>query len=756
MYRKRTLVVTGVVQGIGFRPFCARLARDVGLSGSVANTSRGVQIEIVGTREQLDVYEARVFTDAPALAHIQDISRPGADSFVRTMPTDFVILPSRSDRENTVLIPPDIATCEDCLREMKDQRDRRCGYPFINCTNCGPRFSIIRELPYDRPLTTMSEFALCPLCQNEYESQDDRRFHAQPVACPVCGPHVSLVAGGRVLAERAEAVNSTVEHLLQGGIVGIKGLGGFHIACLPEDAPLASLRDRKKRPHKPFAVMARDMQTARTIVHIHPEAEQMMISSRSPIVICPRKNEGALSDLISPGHDTVGVMLPYTPLHHLILERIPLLVMTSANFSESPIISSNMEAQEELAGIVDCLLVHDRKIQNRIDDSVVAFAGRKPILLRRARGFVPHPILASRKLPRILASGPEMKSTFALSVGSSVIPSQYLGDLKRLETAVYFEKTLRHFLHLFKFEPELVVKDMHPQYVSGFIIDKVLSQTTETLKAQHHHAHMASCLLEKGFEGPAIGLILDGTGYGTDGTIWGGEILFGDCRSFRRAGRLRPAPLLGGEKSVVEPWRHALSLLIQTRGKEEGIEKSLCLWPGNARKARHVAESSVGAPLTSSCGRLFDAVAALSGIRERVTYDGQAAMELESLAAGSGRLEAPFEIHQDGDVYEIDWRPAVDWIIKNLDMLGPREIAGAFHLGLAESLAEACRKVSRDCGVKKVMLSGGVWQNRRLLSLSVSALRRRNLEPFWHTSLSPNDEAVSVGQIAIGAAHLRG
>ncbi|MFP4482965.1 MAG: carbamoyltransferase HypF, partial [Thermovirgaceae bacterium] len=532
MYKKRRLTVTGVVQGIGFRPFCVRLANEISLFGSVSNTSSGVRIEIVGTKEQLDEYESRLFTDAPPLASIQDVSRLGADKKVEVCPDRFVIEPSESEQENTVLIPPDIAVCGDCLKEMADSSDRRFRYPFINCTNCGPRYSIVRELPYDRPKTTMSEFCMCALCEEEYKDPGDRRFHAQPVACPDCGPHVWLVESksSATVARKEEAIDSAVKYLLAGRLLAIKGLGGFHIACLPEDQPVSLLRERKKRPDKPLAIMVRDMETAEKVVHTSPEVYQMMSSPRTPIVICPQKKGANMSGLLAPGQDTLGVMLPYTPLHHLIMERIPMLVMTSANFSESPILATNEEALKDLSGIVDFLLLHDRKIENRIDDSVVTFADKGQILLRRARGFVPHPVIASGKLPPVLACGPEMKSTFALSLGKSVIASQYLGDLKRLETALYYEKTLRHFLDLFRFTPQLVVKDMHPQYVSGFIADKVLQGKKESLKVQHHHAHMASCLLEKAVEGPVMGLILDGTGYGTDGSIWGGEILFGDCR----------------------------------------------------------------------------------------------------------------------------------------------------------------------------------------------------------------------------------
>ncbi|MFP4481279.1 MAG: carbamoyltransferase HypF, partial [Thermovirgaceae bacterium] len=558
------------------------------------------------------------------------------------------------------------------------------------------------------------------------------------------------------IAIREEAIDIAVKLLLEGRILAVKGLGGFHIACLPEDGPVALLRERKKRPHKPFAVMVRDMETAQSVVCTSPEAERMMCSPRSPIVICPKKEGENVSGLLAPGQDTLGVMLPYTPLHHLLMEHIPILVMTSANFSESPILATNEEALRDLANLVDYLLLHDRRIQNRIDDSVVTFAGKKQILLRRARGFVPHPVVAAKKLSPVLACGPEMKSTFALSLGKSVIASQYLGDLKRLETALYYENTLRHFLDLFRFSPRLVVKDMHPQYVSGYIADRVLGEGIESLKVQHHHAHMASCLLEKGLEGPVIGLILDGTGYGTDGSIWGGEILFGDCRFFKRAGHLRQAPLPGGEKAIKEPWRYALSLLIETFGKDEAIEKAFRLWPAYGAIIPAVAESSKESPVSSSCGRLFDAIAALSGVRSRITYDGQAAMELEACAEGDGGKSVPFHVLHEDDGYIVDWRPAVSWILANLEEIGPHEVAGAFHVGLAEALAEACLNVSGKYGVQKVVLSGGVWQNRRLLSLAVAALRGKNLEPLWHSSLSPNDEAVSVGQIAVGAAYLKG
>jgi hydrogenase maturation protein HypF len=753
MQRHVTIIVSGIVQGIGFRPFCSRLAGEIGLGGSVRNTAEGVLIDLFGSPEGVLSYIQRLQTDCPALGHIQSIEiledEPSEKPFCNT----FEILQSGQPGENLTLIPPDIATCEDCLSEIKDPGDRRFRYPFTNCTNCGPRFSIIEALPYDRPLTAMSGFPMCSSCMREYSDPSDRRYHAQPVACETCGPSVSLLLPDRTVEIKGDkAIRECVALLKRGSIGAIKGLGGFHIACLPEDAVLLELRKRKRRPHKPFALMIRDEGVAEGIVCLTSFSRLLLNSPRRPIVICPRKPGASISGHVAPEQDSLGVMLPYTPLHHLVMEEVPVLIMTSANLSDEPVISDNQEALEKLGNIADFFLMHDRPISMKIDDSVVAPAGKTPVIIRRARGYVPHPILTKRKMPQILAAGAEMKSTFSLTRDQIIYSSQYLGDLKQLDTAVYYEKTLDHFLKLFGLRPKLLAADLHPSYACTAIAGKVMGGPDDTLLVQHHHAHMAACLAENGFDGPAIGIILDGTGLGPDRKVWGGEFLLGDFRSFTRAGHFREAPLPGGDRAVLEPWRFALALLSSTYGSVEAEDLANKLWPDLQEKIKPVLATLDRSPVTTSSGRLFDAVSALTGIREVVTYDGQAAMELESASKGSGII-TPFRIDTAKDPLVLDWGPAIRWIVEEGLPMGRGRVAAAFHLGLAVALTDIAMEISERHGIRTVVLSGGVWQNRRLLSLTLPLLRKRGLKPLVHRSLAPNDECISIGQAAIAASH---
>ena len=756
MKRHLTATATGIIQGIGFRPFCKRLAEDVGVSGSVRNTPNGVSLDLYGPRSSIDLFLDRLRRDCPTLGHIQSITVINDQSEPELHPDSFEILESCEGEGISALIPPDIATCEDCLAEMRDPKDRRYGYPFINCTACGPRFSIISAVPYDRCMTSMSSFPLCGLCREEYYSPANRRFHAQPVACRDCGPQLALLDGnGVAMSWEKEALDDCVSHISKGAIAAVKGLGGFHLACLARDGQVAKLRNRKNRPHKPFALMVRDLETAEKIVYLTKPARVLLESACRPIVICPKKKNEIVSDLVAPMQDCVGIMLPYTPLHHLILEKLPVLVMTSANVSDAPLVSENAEALKTLFGIADFFLLHDRDIIMKIDDSVVAMAGKRPILMRRGRGFVPQPIAFHRDMPQILAAGAEMKSTFSLAVGRNIIVSQYLGDLKEMPSAIFYDRALRHFLSLFGMRPRLLAADLHPSFPCTAIARKIMGEPEDVLLVQHHHAHMAACLAENGHRGPAIGIILDGTGLGIDRTVWGGEFLVGDLTSFVRKGRFRRAALPGGDRSVLEPWRFALSLLANTFGMSRASEEAHILWPEMHSKIGPVLSSLEKSPVTTSCGRLFDAVSALLGIIVKVSYDGQAAMELESSARG-GIAIAPFGISNEGGEMVLDWRPAIRWIIEESVFLGKGRASAAFHFGLAEAISNIALEISKDTGLKVAALSGGVWQNRRLSSITISMLKKRGLQPLFHTSLSPNDECVSVGQAVIAAEHWKG
>lgn len=750
------LLVTGVVQGVGFRPFCARLALDLDLRGSVKNTSDGVFIRLQGDVAAVDLYRQRLQEECPAIAFIQSVDVRESRSLASgELEGNFVIERSQRLSEQKVLIPPDIATCPDCIREMEDPGDPRFGYPFINCTNCGPRYSIVKELPYDRSGTTMSCFPMCDRCASEYKAPEDRRFHAQPNACPDCGPRLWLTdSKGNCLGEGNQALEACIGFLKEGRVMAIKGLGGFHLACDPfNDAAVEVLRRRKKRPHKPFALMVRDLGEARRVAAVREEAAELMVSPRAPIVICPARKDGGLSPKVAPGQNSLGIMLPYTPLHHLLLQRLSVLIMTSANLTDEPLVSGNREALRELAGFADFFLFHDRDINMKIDDSVVSFSGTTPIMIRRARGYVPQPFILSRKVPSILAAGAEMKVTFSVTHDHYLFPSQYLGDLKEMKSFQYYGQCLRHFLGLYDIRPRFLVKDQHPQYLSGAVASRAAGPFEDVLQVQHHHAHMAACLLENQQEERAVGLILDGTGYGTDGTIWGGEILVGDALHVERAGYLFQARLPGGERAIEEPWRFALALLCESLDTKDALGAARRIWPSHAGSLEALVATLESAPLTSSAGRLFDGVSALLGIREKVTFDGQAAMELEARAAGAG-VPLPFHVFRDGEGrWVVDWRPAVRCLLELRESASPGELAAAFHLGLARTLTDVAFRVSEARGIPAVALSGGVWQNRRLLALTLAELRRSGRIPLVHKRVSPNDECISVGQAYIGSLH---
>ncbi len=745
------LLVTGIVQGVGFRPFCARLARRLHLAGWVRNTSQGVAILLEGPEGALSTYRGALLTEAPPLARVRTL-RDLPPETTPLEPEVFSILPSQSRERTEVLIPPDLTCCPACLRELRDPADRRYRYPFLNCTDCGPRYSLIRELPYDRPGTTMACFPQCEDCEGEYRDPTHRRFHAQPNACPACGPRVWLAdREGHVLAREDEAIRQAREALTGGRILALKGLGGFHLACDPtRDAPVALLRERKRRPHKPFAVLVPDLEAAGRLVRLTLTSRDLLASPRGPIVLCPVREDGPLSPLVAPGQDTLGVFLPTTPLHHLVAEGFPALLMTSGNRGEEPLAAGNREALATLRDFADRFLLHDRDIHNPVDDSVVAPAGRRTILLRRSRGYVPEPLFLPRSGPSVFAAGAELKGAFALTAGEALFPGPYLGDLKQASVARRYKESAEKFLHLFRARPERTACDLHPLYVSTRLV-RELFPDREPRKIQHHHAHLAALLADRELDEPLLGWVLDGTGYGEDGTVWGGELLFRDGGTFRRLGHLRAAPLPGGDRSVREPWRFAASLLRETFGEREGTARGETFFPSRGALLRLLPPvlRAPETPRTTSCGRLFDGVAALLGLREIVSYDGQAAMELEACARGAGKLPFLGEVREDRWV--LDWRPAVEALAGRREGEGAPALAAAFHGGLAEALGDGARWAAKRTGGSRVGLTGGCFQNRRLLSLTCAALVRRGLEPVTHLRLSCNDEAVAAGQAWIVA-----
>ena len=755
---RKVLLVKGIVQGVGFRPFCVKLAKDLKLGGSVQNNSSGVLIELRGSHENIQEFVRKLLEEAPPLAMIQNVEVVSEEKAPVGPPGDFTIKASEKQEMQLVLIPPDIATCDDCLREMRDPKDKRYRYPFINCTNCGPRYTIIRELPYDRAKTTMACFPMCDDCSSEYSDVTNRRYHAQPNACPKCGPTLWLCdARGNRMALNDEAIALAKEHLKTGHILAVKGIGGYHLACDPKnDEAIRTLRIRKKRPDKPFALMAKDLKAAEKVVLLNDKARNLLTSPRRPIVVCP-KAKGCgflLSDYVAPNIDTYGVMLPYTPIQHLLLEDedLDLLIMTSANLSDEPLVAGNREALKKLSFIADYYLMHDRDIYIKIDDSVIAMAGKIPIFTRRARGYVPQPYISNDVLPPIFGAGGEMKSTFSVSHDHYIFTSQYLGDLKEVASIALYEHVMDMFLSLYEISPLYLVHDKHPLYLSTNIAKKKLPELKDCLAVQHHHAHLAACLWDNNFHGEAIGLILDGTGFGDDGNIWGGEILVGNAKSFIRWGHLLEAPLPGGDKAVLEPWRFALSVLLKTFGQDRSMELAGKFWPDRKKTSEALIKNMDIYVKTSSAGRLFDAAASLLGLRDVISYDAQAAIEMEALA--KGKACAPFRLEHENSQIVLDWRTAIEWLVIELMHGGRKEqLAAGFHDGFAVMLAETCKAVSSETGIRHVALSGGVWQNKRLLSITCALLKRAGLKPLIHKNTSPNDECISLGQIAIGIAH---
>jgi len=736
--------VEGVVQGVGFRPFVHRLAADLAVSGFVRNDSRGVEIEAEGGADIIDRFVELLSTDAPSLASVEmvraaDIAVCGTSGF--TIAASVAGAPA-------ALVAQDAATCEDCLAELFDPDDRRFRYPFINCTNCGPRFTIVRGVPYDRPFTTMAGFAMCGTCRAEYDDPDDRRFHAQPNACPECGP-LARMSGERRLFGGPDAVGEAAALLRAGAILAIKGIGGYHLACRAADAEaVGRLRSRKHREDKPFALMALDVAAARRLVALGDEELALLSSPARPVVLAERLADADVASAVAPDARELGVMLPYSPLHHLLLaDAGSTLVLTSGNVSDEPIAYRDDDALARLQPIADAFLLHDRPIHMRTDDSVARVVRGRPMVLRRSRGLVP----ASMPLPLgcaapVLACGAELKSTFCLAKGSRAWVGHHIGDLQNAETLESFRDGITHFERLFDVAPEVVAHDLHPDYLSTSYA--LARQGVELVGVQHHHAHLAACLAEHGVTELAVGAIYDGAGYGTDGTVWGGEILVGDLRSAERAGHLAPVRLPGGDRAAREPWRMACSWLVAAQGAEAGLPATLRSqvsgdsWEAVAR----LVETGFAAPETTSMGRLFDAVAALCGVRAFATYEGQAAIELEAIADTADR--ASYDLSPD-----LDARPLVLAILADLRVGTSAAIVSArFHRAVARATAEACAAAASRAGLDLVVLSGGVFQNRLLLTWTAERLDALGLKLLVAERLPVNDGAIAYGQAAVAAA----
>ncbi|MEQ1883778.1 MAG: carbamoyltransferase HypF [Bryobacteraceae bacterium] len=734
---RRRLLVQGIVQGVGFRPWVHQLAHAHGLSGYVLNSTEGVTIEIEGPEESQRSFLAEFHSQPPPLAEINDVLE---DVLERVGYRDFVIRESTPAAGAFVLIPPDVATCAECTADLRDPTNRRYGYPFTNCTHCGPRYTIIQDIPYDRRFTTMSEFRMCAACDAEYHDPSSRRFHAQPNACPVCGPWVELWDRKDKLSDRGEAIAQTKELLAAGHIFAIKGLGGFHLACLASsDAVVGSLRERKRRSDKPFAVMVRDLAAAERHCELTDADRAALTSIHRPIVLLQGRNSGGLSPRVAPGMRQVGVMLPYTPLHHLLFDgaEFDALVMTSGNLSEEPIACRNEEVAGRLHPLADFFLLHNRTIQTRADDSVVRTFEGRAIPFRRSRGYAPQPVNLGFPVEQVLACGGELKNVLCVTKEHYAVLSQHIGDLENLETLHVFEQTLDHMKRFFRVNPVAVGYDLHPHYLSTRFA--LALEGVEKIGVQHHHAHIGACMAENHLDGSVIGVALDGTGFGTDGKIWGGEFLVCDYAQFERRYHFRYVPLAGGDTGVRQLWRSGLAY-----AQDAGLSLEFVVDAKSLGVVQKMIAQGVNTIETSSCGRLFDAVASILGVRMEANYEGQGAMELEALSAVVHDSSAyPFDF--DGGA--IDFRNTI--LALSRDRHDPGLAGRRFHNTIAVAVAEACGKLRRETGLQRVCLSGGTFQNMLLLGETVNLLKRSGFVVYQHTQVPPNDGGLSLGQAMI-------
>ena len=757
--RRARARVTGVVQGVGFRPYVYRLAGELGLNGFVLNDTAGVLLEVEGGADAIESFMARLAMQAPPLAVVDEVS--WSPCAVLGAP-GFAICESAGGGVAQAPVSVDSATCADCLHELNDPGDRRYRYPFINCTHCGPRFTIVHGVPYDRPLTAMAGFAMCPECQTEYDDPGDRRFHAQPNACPVCGPSVTLHPGSG--SGTSDPLAGAAHALAAGEILAIKGIGGYHLACRADEAAVvARLRARKHREEKPFALMVADVAAAEALVWLGETERELLESLARPIVLAARRADAHVADAVAPGAPELGVMLPYSPLHELLLGDlaplgVPTLVLTSGNVSDEPIAYDDEDARERLGPIADRFLVHDRPIVTRTDDSVVRVARGRPLMLRRSRGYVPGALRLPGGTPRhVLGAGAELKHTFCLAKGERAWVSHHIGDLRNYETLRSFRDGVAHFKALFDVAPEVVAHDLHPEYLSTKEAED--REGVELIGVQHHHAHLAACLAEHGQSGPAIGAIFDGSGYGTDATVWGGEFLLGDLASFARVGSLAPARLPGGERAIRQPWRMAAAWLSLAGDGAPALPPALrgiVDEPAWAAVCELVSRG-LQAPVTTSMGRLFDAVAALCGVRPAITYEGQAAIEFEAACAAHDRAGAyPLPLVAGGPGFVLDPRETVRDVCADLGAgVAVGVIAARFHAAVAAGTVAACARACAEAGLDTVVLSGGVFANRRLLEAVLDGLSALGLRVLVPHALPCGDGGIAFGQVAVAAARLR-
>jgi hydrogenase maturation protein HypF len=748
----RRIAVRGVVQGVGFRPWIWKLAREKGITGRVANDSRGVTIEAFGEKPALESLLTGMRSSPPPAAEIRDLTWEP----IPAEPVEgFTIVESRRTEDLVVSIPPDLATCDDCRAEVFDPADRRYRYPFTNCTNCGPRFTIVREVPYDRPGTTMAPFPMCDACRREYDDPADRRFHAQPNACPACGPRLTAVSPEGAPLPWPDPLSGAGTLLRRGGILAVKGLGGFHLACdATSPRAVTELRRRKRREEKPLAVMVRSIEEAGRLARIGPEERKVLLSAERPIVLVPRRGEGGLAPEVAPRNPLVGLMLPYTPLHHLLLaEADRPLVMTSGNLSEEPIACGNGEALARLGSIADALLLHDREIESRCDDSVVGIVAGEPVTFRRSRGHVPHPVLLDLRFPEpVLACGAHLKNTFCIGVGDLAYLGPHIGDLENLETLDAFEKAVARMEEFLRVSPRVVAHDLHPDYVSTLYAEGRAG--ARRVAVQHHHAHVASAMAEHALPGPVYGFAWDGTGWGTDGTAWGGELLLASYNGYERLGTFRPIPLAGGETAIREVWRLAFALLREAFPEGAPLDRFPLFDRVPRERLRVVGrmlDGGISTPLARGVGRYFDAFGALLLERPVARHEGQVAMEWNLVADVAEKGAYPFRLDTSTDPPEIDLRPCVRSAVEDFLSGAPAAAVSArFHGTLARAAAGLLRQAESGRAAYPVVLSGGCFQNSLLTERVLSALEGRTV--YRHRRVPPGDGGLALGQAAVAAA----
>jgi hydrogenase maturation protein HypF len=754
--KRARYLFTGIVQGVGFRPFIYRLAVSHGLPGFVQNRPDGVLVEVQGTASAIESFYSSVGKELPPLANITSVA---SSEITVTGDTEFKIIISDNEGQGDVHIAPDSAACADCLKELFDPADRRFRYPFINCTNCGPRLTIINDIPYDRVHTSMACFPLCPKCRAEYENPANRRFHAEPNACPSCGPKLELRDAEGKIIPCDDPLEKAIELISAGNVLAIKGLGGFHLCVdATSDEAIKKLRSRKYREEKPLAIMVRDIEQAMQIAEINDEEKELLSSVQRPIVLLKKKKNSLISNLVAPSVPNLGIMLPYAPLHYLLLEnKFLALIMTSANQVDEPICISNREAQSRLKSIADYFLIHNRDILVRCDDSIAFVTGGKPQLMRRSRGYAPRPVLLKEAYPAVLALGPQLKTTQCILKDNFAFLSPHIGDMETPQARDFFHESLALMKRITQSDPQIIACDYHPAYYSTQVTQEL--KEVRVVHVQHHHAHIVSCMVENQIDGDVIGLAMDGTGYGLDGNAWGGEFLIANATQFKRFGHLQYFILPGGEKAIHEPWRIGVSLLRQAYGQ---------FWPDIAYRLNFapdqtdfelldkIMDTRINSPLSSGMGRLFDGVAAIMDLRRNVSFEGQAAMELEAKAELAGEV-LPFDILRNpDDSYILNVSAAIRAIVENIfSGKSVEEITSAFHATLTAAFAVMSVEMRKLTGINRVVLSGGCFQNRILLEGTVTELKKKDFEVYYHSQVPANDGGVSLGQAVIAGSMMK-